>query len=84
MERTCEAEITESYARVFLLSSHTHAQPAMSIRNCGASGALSGGGGGGGGGTYGGGTYGGGSGPVGIPGEDGVPPIGKSGGTIGM
>jgi len=37
------------------------------------SGVLIGGGGGGGGGA-----------PVGIPGEDGIPPTGKTGGTIGM
>src|SRR5271156_2372564 len=46
-EENCEEEPTETYARAFLLSNHTHAQPATSIRNCGASGVLSGGGGGG-------------------------------------
>jgi len=54
----------------------------MSIRKPEGSGVLIGGGGGGGG-VEGGGPFEGGTELVGIPGEDGVPPMGKSGGMIG-
>jgi hypothetical protein len=50
-QRASDAENTERYARVFFLSSNTHAQPAMSSRKSEGSGVLIAGGGGGGGGT---------------------------------
>src|SRR5271155_5587842 len=83
------------YARALRRSSQTHPQPAASIRKSEGSGVLIGGGGGSGGsgpdgggpvggGADGGGAVGGGGEPNGIPGDDGVPPMGKSGGIIGI